>query len=95
MMIIDIGILGGADDGNGTVTSASATNGSVFNSPLSDAIQPEDLVAVFDEAEDAIDIDEEDSNRPDLEGNDADDPQTKKHKNKAKRRKPTKGIRQT
>ena len=66
------------------MTSASATNANVFNSPFSDAIQPEDLVALFDEAEDAIDIDEEDSNRPDLEGNDADDPQKKKQKNKAK-----------
>ena len=61
--------------------------------------QPEDLLAEFDEEDDAINIDDKDGNWPDLEGSDRnDDPQnktTKGNSNKRKSTEPPNGIQQT
>ena len=57
------------------------------------------VIAEFDEEDDAINIDDEDGNWPDLEGSDRnDDPQnktTKGNSNKRKSTEPPNGIQQT
>ena len=94
---IDICVLDSGSGGDATTTSAASAT--LFTNSWANTFQPKDLLAQFGEEDDAIDIDDEDGNWPDLEGSDRnDDPQKKTAKgnsNKRKSTEPLNGIQQT
>ena len=82
---IDIGILDSGSGGDGTTTSAASAT--LFTNSWANTLQPKDLLAEFDEEDDATNIDDEDGNWPDLEGSDRNDnPQNKTTKGNSNKR---------
>ena len=57
---------GSSKSSNTSTSSAAASSATTFNNPPTSSFQPNDIVANFDEDDDAVNIDDEDGNWPDL-----------------------------